>query len=467
MRKIHSLVTTSLLLSAIGVNAAEFYPAIPNRIFGSNQDVGSCLSESYVTAIEHKLAQYGVNFKTSLQHAHASVWKNADLANNNDVGLIRTAINIDLTNRYETILPDYVLPEDLSGVDLSSLGTSRRIGNDAPVAGNERYFRPKIEDIGIYDGTFAPNTNPFSTSYYSFVQGKTNSSSADNFISLIKSGATITLSFDADLFSEFDNYTGLMAEPYQANTKFFDEENHSVAVVGYDDELGGIILRNTWNSSDNIIEIGPDKGSPEQIASLAKFRLKIAPRNLPGYYLVPYQFIRDLVSHSTGGFYLLQLDFGRFANTYQQNASKFEVINTFYSCTSYFTKRKIVSLKKHFTIYDDPSQTKEKRAAAFKLIKTVIYDQMSQVDPIFYFAKQTRKVDGTIDRVKEFHEGKFANYYCGNILDDPQTEFWPKFGRDPVATTGRLIDFERRLTADNTDIKTWFEFFRYVTSEVN
>ena len=466
MRTIHHLMTTALLLTVTVSQGAEFYPTTPARTFGSNQDTGSCQSESYVTSLEHKLAERGANFKISLQHAHAAIWRGKDLTNRNDVGLILTATSNQITGQYGTIVPDYVLPEDLSGVDFSKLGTEAGIADNAPVAGNEKYFRPKIEDMGIYDGTFPPNPGVFSEAFFTCSPGYSNTVGADKFFSLVKSGAAITLSFDALFLNYFDPYTGLLAEAYATDASFLKETNHSVATVGYDDALDGVILRNTWNSDFAIRRNDPKYGTTENDELLKKFRHKISARNLPGYYLFPNQFIRDLASHGVGGFRQLNLDYGGFANSYQQNSSKFEVINTFYTCNPDLVKMYLDDLKNKFSIYEDQTKPNADRMKALQYIKSIIQKQISKMGPLLYYGKQTRKVDGTIDRVKEFHEGKFANYYCGTA-DDPKEVFWPAFSSNTTGSLEKLVNFERKLTKDRTDLATWMEFFKYLTSEVN
>lgn len=464
MRTMNHLILTTLLLTATVSQAGEFYPTPPARSFGSNQDTGSCQSESFVTSLEHKLAERGANFKISLQHAHAAIWRGKDLTNRNDVGLILTATSNQITGQYGTIVPDYVLPEDLSGVDFSKLGTEDLIADNAPVAGNEKHFRPKIEDMGIYDGTFPPNPNVFSVNEYTFSPGYSNSASAEQFFSLVKSGAAVALSFNSSFLSGFNPYTGLLLEPYATDSSFLIEADHSVAVVGYDDALDGITLRNTWNSDRAIRQTGSIYGTPEDDELLKKFRHKISARNLPGYYLFPNQFIRDLASRSVGGFRQLNLDYGGFANSYQQNSSKFEVINTFYTCTPDLVKMYLDDLKNKFAIYEDQTKPNADRLKALQYIKTIIQKQISKIGPLLYYGRHTRKVDGTIDRVKEFHEGKFANYYCGR-LDDPKSEFWPTFSS--AGSLEKFMNFERKLTKDRTDLATWMEFFKYLTSEVN
>ncbi|KYG66555.1 hypothetical protein AZI86_05790 [Bdellovibrio bacteriovorus] len=454
------IIMSLLVLGAMQPAFADSrYPKnIPARTFGSNQDVGSCQAESFVTAIEHQLANHGLFFRASLQHLHAFIWKDREDAKKVDAGLDMTATSMALVNRYSGVIPEYLLPEDLEGVVESSLSTQ---------GGSGKGLRPKIEDMGIYDDRVPVQNFRYSSSFWSFKPGHSNTRSVNDFFNVVRSGRMVTLSFDSAFMYKFSPVTGLLAAPYQTDESLLKTSNHSIAVVGFDDDLGGVIVRNTWNGAHALRAVVVDEGnlSDAERGDLAKFRRKISKKILPGYYLFPYKFIQDMAARGVGGYYEINLDLGAFANVSSDYSKDYEVLKTFFSCDRTELKRSLESVGRSIDFFENPNISEDKKDGYLKRIKMVIYSQMSQSRRTLSFAKQSRRVDGTIDRVKDFYDGKFKNYYCGGHYKDPETNFWPLRGKDRVLENPEFLKLVRQLSISPNDFSAWYELFKLLSKK--
>ena len=458
-----TLVSTAFFLFSLSAVADSYYPtALPVRVFGSDQDVGSCMGEAIVSGLEHKLATTGGNFRISVQHIHNFNWK--DLDNKKpSIGLDMTSTSLSYVNSYGAIVPDYILPEDMEGVTMSYLGTTQT-GSPEGLP-KKQFSRPRIEDMGIYNQQLAPQSYGYSRAQYTFAPKYSNSRTFAHLMSAVKSKQVVAFSFDADLMYGFDNITGMLAEEYVATDKLFDTVNHLVAIVGYDDELGGFIIRNSWNSNRTINAVSSRENSESEKLLLNKFKYKISKKNLPGYYLFPYKYVQDLAARNVGGFEILSMDYGKFANTYQEMAPNFEVINSFYSCNKASVVKRLKSLRLQFDKLDQFKADSVEYSNAIKIIKREIYKQISVNGNILPFAKQVRQVGGGIDRVQEFYQGKFADYYCGNT-ESPIENFWPLEGKERFVTDQTFKDFLTELSKDKTNLSLWFDFYNYLSKEV-
>lgn len=465
MKRFIRVILVSALTLSIDVLAASSYPSqIPHRTFGSSQDVGSCQSESYVGAIEHQLARIGVPFRVSLQHAHPYVWQNssADVAHKN--GLVISDATRSILATYGAIVPDYYLPEDLEGADTTTLVTN------APDEGPQKNRIP-IENLGIYDGEFSGANVGFTMQYFSFEAGFNNTRTFADLMNLVRTGQMVTLSFDADFLYKFNNITGLLMAPYASDDNFFNSVNHSVAIVGYDDELGGIIIRNTWNdphTQNAIDDYYKATGNDEQLEKdLNLFRRKINSRILPGYYLFPYAFLEEMNRRKVGGFRLLTAHLDALANQYAQNLHNYQIVNAVYTCRLSDLRTKVKSFKNNLLRYRNESLPEQVRISAYKMLMRQVFGQIGKTSMTLNFAKQTRRVDGRIDRVKDFYDGKFAGYYCGGSFSgfnlDPASSFWPLKGRDAILEDPKFMMLIDKISRNYADLDSWFNFFELLS----
>lgn len=470
------LIFSNVVGLSISVFADSKYPVgLPNRVFGSNQDVGSCQSESYVTAVEHRLAEMGVPVRLSLQHTHPYVWSNNtnEEARNSGVGMTDTTRQ--LVSQFGGIVPDYFLPEDLEGVDLSSLSTE--------AWDKVEKTRLPIENLGIYIPQFSATDIGFSASYYTFSTGFGNTRSFEDMNNAVRSGEVIVLSFDSKFLYSFDPLTGLLRESYQKNDEYMTESNHSVAIVGYDDDLGGFIIRNTWNSPDALNEVDyynvNHQANPEVnsnldqtkiIDDLKHFRLKISQRVLPGYYLFPYQFVRDTAAKGIGGYRILSGNWGAFANQYVNLQNQFEVLKTFYTCNRSGLKGLAQRFKRFNTILNDPKESDERRQIAYRNVMSLVYGQIGKKKMSLNFAKQTRLINGSVDRSVDFYNGAFASYYCGaefyNLSQaNAKDRFWPLKGRDQILENPKYMQLVQTLSRSYADIDAWLQMFELLSQQ--
>lgn len=448
------LIVTSLFFLAQSSWADVKYPKnVPLRTFGNDQDVGSCMAESYATAVEHKLADNGIFLKVSLPHLHAWAWKDSkeDLSKNG-AHLEFTGRSAQIVNQYGGIIPDYLLPEDLEGVAKGQMSTSDRVSS-----------RPSIESMGVYDGQVSTQGFNFSVKQWTFSPGYSNSSSFDGLMNAVRTGQMVTLSYDSQFAYAFSFATGLLMQPYVADPSYFVKISHSSAIVGYDDELQGFIVRNTWNDEETIRESTKAMKNPALAADLAKFRKKISLRPLPGYFLFPYQFVRDMAARKVGGFSTINMDLGAFANTYVEKATGYEALKTFYTCSRRSLGYSLKQFRAKVTKFEDPQSTPEERDAALQEIKRVIYSQIGQSRMLLNFAKQSRRKDGSIDHVKDFFDGKFINYYCGSGTLNPAASFWPMKGKDSVLDSPEFMNQIRSLSLNYSNLIGWFDFLKLIS----
>jgi hypothetical protein len=137
-----------------------------------------------------------VPVRLSLQHTHPYVWSNNtnEEARNSGVGMTDTTRQ--LVSQFGGIVPDYFLPEDLEGVDLSSLSTE--------AWDKVEKTRLPIETMGIYIPQFSATDIGFSAAYYTFSAGFGNTRSFEDMNNAVRSGEVIVLSFDSKFLYSFD-----------------------------------------------------------------------------------------------------------------------------------------------------------------------------------------------------------------------------------------------------------------------
>jgi hypothetical protein len=435
------LILVTAILYSIFANAEAVYPdAIPLRVFGSDQGpVGSCASEARITALEHYISHQGVAIKLSLRHFHARLWQHNPTGDKIFVNY--TAQTNQILDRYDFLVPEYMQPEDGEGIEyVSNQGT-----------------RPPLEVSGLYDPQF-PNPSQFrySETFFVLKGGYTNSVSLDALKNFVRQHRPVVLSIDSEILYDLDDITGLPDE--KKPIPQMKEIHHDVAVVGFDDDIQSLIIRNTWNDRDAInVTASADASDAKKHPKLTIMKLKIAKRNLPGYYAIPYQTVLAAAQLPGAGFYVLDLDAGAFANAYYEFQEKYSTQIAPYKCAPEFSSP-LSSVKKYFNDFFDPQGNQNQKEKAARIIQYLIVGQTDLQTPTFSFAKiPALKIDANA-KLREFYSGSMLGYYCAGTSSSTSQKPWP-FNNPEVLNNENFYPLLHRLSNDPKAFITWRDFF--------
>ncbi len=469
------LITTQLI-------SAEFYPnRPPTRTLGTDQGlVGDCSSEADITALENAFRTRGFNVRFSLFYRHAKTYVGAPAEKHAEVSLAMNAADNAFVEKAGEVIPEYMWPEDAEGYD--------------PRATN---VRPHVSDIAIWDEEM-PHTSAFGLSYVfrSFKPNFSNSAPWSELKAVIERGDGVSLSLHEYLLptnvSRFywNRSTGLLTSPYnwetlmaayKAKGKPQDElsVDHRVTVVGFDDSLypnqsppGAFIIRNSWNDWAEVRALDQIPNEQEK-GELKKMRLKLSPMNLPGYYAVPYQYVIELATHQWSGFNYWTGNYAAYAQKYEQLAERYQIVHAPYACDleNYYrspfeeAKKKLSNYAKHLKTTQEPGTSKEeKNLAAFRLYQLALQEAGDHHIPregtVFQYARLNRHAGKKIDRVAEFYEGKFTDYYCVRRTDLEKTfpgNVWPPAS---FYQKEEFRDALNGMTAPTMPLVKWERFLR-------
>lgn len=453
-----------VLLLNSAIFADEVYPQnVPIRTFGVNQgNLGSCMAAARVTALEHMFANFGLSLKISTFHLHAFNWKDKTTDQQKNVGLNITPSTIEILNRYGAVVPEYFNPEDLEFVSGSDL--------DYTPGDYSKKVRLPIELSGIYDPLYPTMSEiNYTEEYFSFKKGFSNSSDFNKLKDFVKNRQPVVLGIHGPMFfsteNNFDSKTGLMLRPYstdQFQVFLKKQVSHDVAIVGYDDVLGGFIIRNTWNdqsSIDNSIE----SNDPAETEALKLFRRKIYPKNLSGYYILPYAYVQDLISIGESGYTVLSINSNKFIESYFKLKEKYLTLLAPYSCSKNNLDFNLNMLKKSFLklgpLNTDIKNPLEKQYS-INLIKEYVYNQINQSRPLFYFAK--------IPSIKNIDNSKLELFYQ-NI----QQYYCPYSDKDQIWTPNNMSEYGIqnlnneiiKLSQFKESFMSWFNFIKFMSIE--
>ncbi len=437
-----NLIFTLLILSFCNsAQAEEVYPSVPPiRLNGMDQqNVGSCQAESETTALEFYFAELGLPLKLSTFYRHTTTWNNVT-----NPGWEGQEINDDdnvLRASMPGIAPHYMWPEDSQGVPGDELG-------DRPgpsYAANIDPSYPKGSGAFGYKETFYgfERIRPNLTSYR--IPG-----SLEHLKQLIREKKALTLSMHSYLFSQFNNYTGLLNNSYSKEKiehlladydqpNFEEAIDHSVAVVGFDDSLykshdypagpGAIIVRNSWNSPSKLRMLTKEPNEQEK-ALLEKMRLKVADQNLPGYYAIPYQYIFDLMNapsskynlKGVGGYNWQQINAYQFYSTQASLSGRYEIYHVPYICDRRKLKRYAKEIRKELgRLKNSPTEREW-------FLRGILQDSLDRDTQLFSdkgsgekfqirWAKLSVNNETGVNRVLDFLDGQYDDYYCYGRLD--------------------------------------------------
>ncbi len=452
------LVLTHL---SISVDAGESYPVPPLRKNGSNQIQGTCLAEAAVGAFEHGLSRLGIQAKISTLYLHQ--YLNVD--NDESVRLVKgvqiSSESKELFRRLGPIVPEYMFPETHEGVSIfeSALSFMSTPG---------KWVFPKIESIGAFHEEFNGEQIGFRSEFYGFQKGYRNSSNFEQLLTHVRNNVMITIDVHGSLFDYFDHFNGTMNELYNWNLFAKSEIDHELAVVGYDDSLQGIIVRNSWNSKALIDAISKRAGSLEDEHSgvkLSNFKIKFGHLDLPGYYLVPYQYFRDLDANAKSGYRILTANMESFANQYRLLSPKYRTIKALYTCDRDNLEFVLSYFKEQMNIMESLSSSESEKEVARKSIGQMIAKQTKKDSRFLNHALLPRQQGDSKDLVKDFYNGALAGYYCGRYQNpgDSKKNFWPVIGRDADVSDGKFLEYVDKLTDNDSDILLWIDFLSYLS----
>lgn len=391
-------------LSASALAQTALYPTVPSvRYFGSNQgDVADCEAHALVNALESAFAKRGLPVKLSLWWAHA---KNmlGDRSANPRYGVALSNEDANILSTNGGLIPHYMWPENLDESSRCCNSSPNTRPGPASQAAIDPLF-PKAEALG------------FSISRVLI--------SVDAIKDTLKRGEAIRM-YVHDGVLAADAYTGLYPQPYEQLRQaiWSSPIDHMVAIVGYDDELGGFIVQNSHNNPVTR-EINL-QARAHQSELLEKFRSKISQYNLSAYELIPYAYFVErtpklspaqapgpnnyyaTVMNPINNFEVIHLDYEAFANYYSLFASRYQTAAVPFIC-----ERDEISLHKILRKY---TQAKD-QAAKNKILDMIIGSSSFDIAKLPVHS-------GNFNIVKQFNIGKFSPYYCGSAKQMPDKTF--------------------------------------------
>jgi|GEM_PF-3484414 len=476
------------VLLRLPVLSAEVYPLhAVTRIFGTNQgNVGDCDTESSVTAIETAFAERDLPIRLSLFYHHSYNWRSAAPAKLTELKLKIDDRDLQLMNQLGPWIPEYVWPEDGQGFLTSATGP-----------------RPHIADVLALDPTVSFtnwDNQLYQRNFKAYRSGYQNSGDLQDLKTQIDQKMPVTLSIHGAMFFSMNRNllnwnprTGLLENRYtldllnraiqqaQPGGAVASAINHSVAVVGYDDALyadkgyatpGALIVRNSWNDSEEIVATLEEGQDPATQADLAQMKFKISSVNLPGYYALPYQYINDLFTMGAegSGYFVSQINYSAIYNIYNQNQKNYSVYQVPFICNDpadgYFSAQKrmreyLLGLQQADRILKDPKSSPQEKAGAAKAFFQAAVSQtsnkMSESGLTFKLAKiAVIKNNDDIDRLRDFYSNTFSDYYCNGagsqILPSPDLE--PR---------RRFVFLLRELSQAPESLSVWVRILKYLS----
>lgn len=423
-----------LILFAFSAHAAEsVYPKqLPTRILGTDQRLeDSARADAEVGALEQIFANGGLPIGLSTYYQNAKT-------------LNGSGADRELLEQNGPVLPDFMWPEDGS-----LLGET--LGGTRPSVSQQAVVDPEFAEANEWKRGFG-----FKQTNYNFGSSFTSGNLA-HLKKLVRERRPVVLTLNGALFQSrldaFDKVSGLLKVDYGSvrETLRTDPVNHTVTVVGYDDDLKALIVRNTWNSMSEIAANFDVRSiTPEQQAQLAKMKGKMSSLPLPGYFAVPYVYIEDLAAWKKGGYSVYSFNADSFLETYEYMKKRYSTFAAPFSCDRAKVIELLKNFRRHKLVVASATASENERKAARKAIFKMLLDQVSRTSRTLQFAKLAYNEQmPQVDRVAEFYSGKFNDAYCG---DDAGSMF-PKAG-----------DLRVKLTA--TSHPGWFTEIAVTQSEI-
>lgn len=240
-----------------------------------------------------------------------------------------------------------------------------------------------------------------------------------------------------------------------------------VAIVGFDDELyadhgyagggGAFIVRNSWNSHDEVNATTKAMNLPERRADLEKFRLRIFKDNLPGYYALPYQYFRDKIAFphpdgqtaaGVGSVMTFNVDYNGAYAIYQRGYDEYPVFTVPILCD----RAQMDGLVNEFDLHRARLNTPAGREGLGKLLLRQIIHRTSS--PMQFAYLSVARTAG-IDRVRDLARGKFWNYYCDA---DGATA---RFPNEEDLNDPKFNEILENFRVGENNLTTWYRFFEW------
>lgn len=446
------------------VDAGESYPIPPLRRNGSRQIEGTCMAEATAGSFEHGLSRRGFQAKVSILYLHQFLYKDS----NPDV-LLKKAVQMNPESKkifdgVGAIIPEYMLPEDHEGVSIFDSALSF-------MSSPGKWVFPSIDRLALISEDFHGEQINFRSEFFGFRKGFRNSSTFDQFMDHVKNNEMLTIDVHGKLFDFFDHFNGTMTVPYKWDLFDSAEIDHELAVVGYDDQLQGIIVRNSWNTKELLADFSAKLGRLTNGKSkivLSTFKSKLGHPELPGYYLIPYEYIRDLANYGESGYRILNANLDNFMMQYRLLEPKYQVIKALYTCDHDNLDFVLNELKDQLRISKSNQVTEEVRQKAMGIVVQIIEKQKKTTSNFLSYALIPVVEGKSQDLIQDFYRGSLANYYCGRYQNsaDAYRNFWPIEGRDATLSDDQFLEHVRKISGqfDNNDY--WLKFLDFLIERI-
>ncbi len=389
------------------------YPKyLPSRLGGVNQlHAPSCYADAMVTAVEHRINEIlGRNVLVSKNHMYYAIslakhLKNKKILNQRfDLNNFEQSI-VEIINNYKLIVPNVLNPEDNRLVD------ENKIGDKVPL----------LTSMGGYEFVNPPNKE----SVYADLLEKNFRIDEKPVLKLrkwVKESEALIVVVPSALFNTHPNYFDHISGVPNTNNLPLSKMDHAVAILGFDDELKSFIVRNSWNDKDALNESFNHNSS-------GPFKIKMGIYSLPGYYLIPYDYIDKIVENNhSEGLETLRVRFDSYQILQWNNELEKKLFTylALYSCHS----SKEVYKKLDFL------QRKLNTTNSLKEEIKSIFGYNSSSISILNFAKfsvsrlanpNSQNYMNYLKSVIEFYKNKngvLNNYYC---KDSKANNIWPSY----------------------------------------
>lgn len=430
------------LLVANSSQADSYYPAsVPTRPEGIFQSGSpSCQSEAEINAMENAMARRAIFTKISRMHYDYAI-KKISSSSQWEYRYRRDPVSDEIVDAYGAVVPEILSPNDSSGFYV-----------------NVQASRPFLIQLGEYFQSF-PQTLPieFSRDWY-----HSEGSPVDYLKRRIYRGEILTLSLNYDELGNYQDVKyGFTDYPnFRRKMSDLNKTNHSVALVGYDDDNQSFIIINSWNTYEGALAV---KSSHLDQAKLRQFRLKILRENHQAYYLIPYELIRDMGSvHGT----VMTLDMQSLAAAERAYRQKIGTAFAIFECDQGKWDRVISQIKTHLKYLRSGSQLEKEYSK--KYLDSMLEEQVASTNPPIKYLKLPYYLDGisrseTPNRLDVFYNGEMTNYSRYLCPESPR-ERKPSLN-DP-ALSGVKSQFYQHLKklGDRPTAENWLRFYEFLAS---
>lgn len=452
----HVAVALVMAWSSLAAAEAVYPKSVPLRLFGMNQLwVGSCRAESEVAALEHAFAARGLPILLSTYHRHALNWKSNPKPSEREQFYEGEDTNI--LSQTGDFVPNYIWPEDSTGL--------RPNDNWRPSFGLHSAYIKGFPRLAISASRELFARPKGGGTWYGF--GIT---SFDRIKNLVRQGQPVTTSLHADFLKLMDEGTGLLREPYRSDwfngsaKEYAEGDNHSVAVVGFDDDLydgqGAFIVRNSWNDWDEVRLAKVAQDNPARRAELEKFRLRISSNNLPGYYALPYQYLRDKfaapnldpnAANGVGVSTVFEVDYGKTYDVYQSRWQDYPIYNVPFMCDRAVFDGEVNRFEMLRDRTSDPMM-------AERLVGMLMSHATNRERSSFQIARLTVALGQGPNRVEDLAAGKLWDYYC-TAFD----KGLPRFPNADDFNDPKFKEILESLRVGETSLKPWYQLFQWAS----